>query len=172
MATSKLHQQFSALDNEVFSAFCESFDNVNWTVNFTDSSDKYCGIDVQLTGETRLHRETYDVEIKSVHLSTELDYCFFEADKWYSLIAFDNEVKLYVVIYPNLNKIAAWRVNNKLLSNSEIAMLKLKNNTCNGGNAREKKVYKLKLSDAAVYDFDLKKYKERFNGLHQQTKQK
>lgn len=172
MKTNNLHQAFSALDNEVFSAFCDSFSGVNFTVDFKDNADKYCGVDAQLTATTRTRKMTYDVEIKSVHLNTLLDYCFFEPQKWLSLVEWDNECKLYIAIYINLDKIAIWRVNKDLLNKSEKAIKTMNKNTCKGQNKQEKQVYKLKLSGAKVYDFNLNQYREQFNALYQQATQK
>lgn len=162
----ELHQEYSEVDNEVFSAFCRSFSGVDWTFDFKDNADKYCGIDAQITATTRTKKMTYDAEIKSVHLNKLLDYCFLQADKWLSLVEWDNQVKLYVAIYTHLNKIAIWRVDNDLLTRSEKALSPMKVNTCNGNATKEKTVYKLKLSDANVYYFDLTNYKGKFNALH------
>ena len=164
-----LHQKYSELDNKVFSAFCDSF-NIKWSVDFKDGEDDYSGIDAQLTAISRCKLTSYDVEIKSVHLSKMLPYCYFQADKWDKLIQWDNDYKLYFVIYPNHNKIAVWRVNSKLLRSSEKEYILMKKNTCKGENKIEKLVYKFKLSDAKVFNFDLTPYKNKYDALHQQRK--
>ena len=164
-----LHQQFSDLDNRVFSAFCSTFKNVSWIADYKDNSDQYCGVDVQLTAKTFNRESTYDIEIKSVHLNKLLPYCFFQRDKWFRLLEWDNDVKLYFVIYPNHNKIAVWRVNGDLLNKSERDYTQMRKNTCNGATTVTKLVYKLELEDAKVFDFDLTPYKEQYNALHQKA---
>lgn len=163
-----LHQQFSELDNEIFSAFVDTFTSVTWIADFKDDEDNYCPIDLQLTGKTNNREDTFDVELKSVHLHKWLDYCFFQADKWYSLLQFDNNKKLYIAIYPNHNKIAIWNVNKELLETSERDYQTMKSNTCNGDNTKTKLVYKFKLSNAKVFNFDLSRYKIRYNALYKQ----
>lgn len=167
MNRTRLHQQFSELDNKVFSAFCDSFNWVKWTPDFKDNEDEFCGIDCQLTAKTRTKETTYDIEIKSVHLNKFLPYCFFQYDKWYSLLEWDNDIKLYVAIYPNHNKIAVWRINSQLFEKSDKDFVTMKTNTCKGDNIKDKLVYKLKLSDATVYNFDLTQFKEEYDALHQ-----
>ena len=167
-----LHQRFSELDNKVFSAFCQSFNNVSFIADYKDNVDSFCGIDLQLTAQTRTKENTYDVEIKSVHLNKLLDYCYFQWDKWYSLIEWDNNIKLYAVIYPNHNKIAVWRINRQLFEKSEKDYVSMKGNTCKGDNTKEKLVYRLKLSDAKVFDFNLTQYKEEYSALYKQITKK
>lgn len=163
-----LHQKFSDLDNKVFSAFCQSFKNVSWIADFKDNEDEYCGIDLQLTALTKNKEITYDIEIKSVHLNKLLDYCYFQWDKWFSLVEFDNDYKLYAVIYPNHNKIAIWRINRQLFEKSEKDYVKMKGNTCKGDRTKEKLVYKLKLSDARLFNVDLTNYREKYNALYKE----
>lgn len=167
-----LHQRFSELDNRVFSAFCETFKNIEWIADYKDNEDNFCGIDLQLTAKTPTKLITYDVEIKSVHLNTFIDYCFFQWDKWYSLNQWDNDYKLYFVIYPKFNKIAVWRINSELFSKSEKDFVAMKGNTCNGNQMKEKLVYKLKLSDAKVFDFNLNEYKNKYHALYTEISQK
>lgn len=168
-----LHQQFSELDNKVFSAFCNTFTNVDWTADFKDNEDEFCGIDLQLTAKTDNKEYTYDCEIKSVHFSyLTIDYCYFQYEKWYSLCQWDNDIKVYIVIYPNLNKIAIWRVNRELLEKSEKEYQKMKSNTCNGDNLKEKLVYKFKFEDAKVYQVDLTNYKSKYDALYKQRTKK
>lgn len=163
-----LHQRFSQLDNEVFSAFCNSFNGINWILDFKDNEDQYCGIDLQLTAKTKSKQITYDVELKSVHLNKLLPYCYFQWDKWYSLVEWDNDIKLYAVIFPNHNKIAVWRINRELFLKSEKDLVTMKTNTCKGDRTKEKLVYKLKLSDARLFDVDLTNYRENYNALYQE----
>lgn len=166
-----LHQRFSDLDNKVFSAFCDSFNGINWITDFKDNEDQYCGIDLQLTAKTQNKETTYDIEIKSVHLSKFLDYCYFQWDKWYSLNQWDNDYKLYAVIYPNHNKIAVWRINRQLFEKSEKDFVSMRRNTCKGSNTKDKLVYKLKLKDAKVFDFDLTEFRDKYSALHQEVTQ-
>lgn len=170
-----LHQRFSELDNKVVSAFCDSF-NVNWIADFKDDSDNYCGIDLQLTASTKTKGQTYDIEIKSrvsQYKWFPQSDCFFEWEKWYSLNQWDNDKKLYLVIYPNCNKIAIWHVCKALFDRSEKDYIEMKRNTCRGENTKTKLVYRFKLSDAKVFDFNLSDYKNKYNALYQEiTKDK
>lgn len=167
-----LHQRFSDLDNEVFSAFCDSFSGINWNADYKDNSDQFCGIDLQLTAITNNKETTFDVEIKSVHLNKFLDYCYFQWDKWFSLLEFDNDYKLYAVIYPNHNKIAVWRINRELFEKSEKDYVSMKRNTCKGDNTKEKLVYKLKIKDAKEFDFNLSQYKDKYSALYKEVTKK
>lgn len=169
-----LHQKFSALDNSVVSAFCNSFTNVQWIADFKDNEDEFCGIDLQLTANTKTKKQTYDIEIKSRITLNDFSIakdCFFEWEKWYKLIEFDNEKKLYIVIYPNCNKIAIWNVCKELFKKSEKDYIEMKKNTCISSQTKSKLVYKFKLSDAKVFNFDLTNYKEKYNALYKQTTQ-
>lgn len=170
--TKPLHQQFSELDNKVFSAFCDTFKSVKWIADYKDSSDKYCGIDLQLSAMTKSKLTTYDCELKSIHLNKFLSYCFFQTEKWYSLLEWDNENKLYIAIYPNHNKIVIWNVNRELLRKSEKEYQAMKKNTCIGSEDVTKQVYKLKISDGKVFNFDLSKYREKYNALYKQISNK
>lgn len=167
-----LHQRFSELDNKVFSAFCDSFTNINWIADYKDSNDEYCGIDLQLTAKTQTKENTYDIEIKSVHLNKLLDYCYFQFSKWYSLVHWDNDYKLYVAIYPNHNKIAVWRVNRQLFEKSEKDLVQMRNNTCKGDYTNTKLVYKFMLKDAKVFDFNLTQYKDDYSALYKEITNK
>ena len=167
-----LHQKFSDLDNKVFSAFCQSFNNISWIADYKDNTDSFCGIDLQLTAMTKNKETTYDIEIKSVHLNKFLDYCYFQWDKWFSLIEWDNDYKLYAVIYPNHNKIAVWRINRQLFEKSEKDFVSMKTNTCKGGTTKDKLVYKLKLTDAKVFDFNLADYKDKYSALYKEVTKK
>ena len=162
-----LHQKFSALDNSVVSAFCNSFVNVKWVADFKDNEDEFCGIDLQLTASTKNKKQTYDCEI---NFSIAKD-CFFEWEKWYSLNQWDNNKKLYIVIYPNCNKIVIWNVCRELFKKSEKDYIQMKRNTCKGENTKTKLVYKFKITDAKVFNFDLTNYKEKYNALYKQTTQ-
>ena len=159
-----LHQRFSDLDNRVFSAFCQSFNNVSWIADYKDNVDTFCGIDLQLTALTQNKETTYDVEIKSVHLNKFLDYCYFQWEKWFSLIEFDNDY--------NHNKIAVWRINRQLLEKSEKDYVLMKRNTCKSSNTKDKLVYKLMLSDAKVFDFNLANYKDKYCALYKEVTKK
>lgn len=168
-----LHQRFSELDNKVVSAFCDSFTNVTWVADFKDGEDDFCGIDVQLTATTKNGKEqTYDAEIKSRVTLTNFNVavdCFFEWEKWYSLNQFDNDKKLYIVIYPNCNKIAIWHVCSELFRKSEKDYIEMKKNTCKSNSTKTKLVYRFKLSDAKVFDFNLTEYIEKYNALYKET---
>lgn len=170
-----LHQRFSELDNAVISAFCNSFNSVNWTPDFKDNEDEFCGIDLQLTAATNNKVQTYDIEIKS--RITQYKWfpksnCFFEWEKWYKLNQWDNDKKLYIVIYPNCNKIAIWNVCADLFNKSEKEFAEMKGNTCNGSKTKTKLVYRFKIADAKVFDFNLSNYKEKYNALYQQATKK
>lgn len=163
------HQLYSELDNKVFSSFCETFNGVQWIADYKDSEDVFCGIDLQLTALTRDNRQTYDVEIKSVHLFKWLDYCYFEPEKWLQLVRYENDTKLYIAIYPNHNRIAIWHVTGDLLRRCEKRIIPMKKNTANGSEIVDKQVYLLPLNDAKVFDFDLTSYKSKYNALHNKS---
>lgn len=165
-----LHQRFSDLDNTVFSAFCTSFDNVKWQIKPIE--DIYSGVDVQATASTNSNRKTYDVEIKSRITVDNFDLvkdCFFQPDKWLSLVERENDNKIYFVIYPNCNKVAIWNITGELLRNTEKVIQPMKKNTARSSEQIEKQVYKLGLKNAKVYTFDLSKYREKYNALYKQT---
>lgn len=168
----QLHQQYSELDNKVFSAFCDSFKGVRWIADFKDNENLFCGIDLQLTAITSTKKRTYDVEIKSVHLNNFLPYCYFQADKWLSLVEFDNDVKLYVAIYPNHDKIVIWKVCRELFLKSEKELQTMKTNTCRNEETMTKLVYKFKLTDGKIFNFDLSQYKDEYNALYLQRREK
>jgi len=171
-----LHQRFSELDNAVISAFCDSFTNVTWIADFKDDENDFCGIDLQLTATTKNGKQqTYDCEVKSRVTQTRWfpnSDCFFEWEKWYSLIHYSNEKKLYIVLYPNCNKIAIWNVTSELFKKSEKDFVEMKRNTCKGTNTKTKLVYRFKLSDAKVFDFNLTEYREKYNALYTETTKK
>ena len=171
-ANKKLHQRFSELDNSVISAFCDSFKSVNWIADFKDGEDDFCGIDLQLTATTKNGKQqTYDIEIKSRVTLTNFNVavdCFFEWDKWFSLCQWDNDKKLYIVIYPNCNKIAIWNVNRSLFEKSEKDYIEMKKNTCNGDTTKEKLVYRFRLSDAKVFNYNITEFREKYNALYKQ----
>lgn len=165
----QLPQQFSGLDNDVFSAFCDTFKGVEWTADFKDGSDVFSGIDLQLTGTTSKKVETYDVELKSSTLHKFLPYFFFEPSKWLDLVGFDNNKKLYVAIYIYQNKIVVWNVTGNLLRRSEKTITSMNRNTSRGSEKVDKTVYKLKVADGKVFDFDLSEYLLKYNALHNKT---
>ena len=161
----RLHQQYAELDNLVIEDFLNSF-NITWEKDYKDnSSDEFCEIDLQLTGTTKSSRKTYDCEIKAVHLKKWLDYCFLEPSKWLGLCSFDNDIKLYIVIYPNLDKIAIWELNKELLMNSDKDLILVRKDTCNGLEFIEKEVYKLEVDKAKVFNVNLSQYKPIYNAL-------
>lgn len=170
--TKPLHQQFSELDNKVFSAFCDTFKSVKWTADFKDNKDQFCGIDLQLTAMTKSKLNTYDCELKSRVTLNDFRIakdCFFEFEKWYKLVEFDNDKKLYIVIYPNCNKIVIWNVCKELFRKSEKDYIEMKRNTCKGEDTKTKLVYKFRIEDAQVFNFDLSKFKAKYNALYKQT---
>lgn len=138
-------------DHAVFSAFCKMFSSVTWSIQDTD---RFAGFDVSVTAKTKSKIETYDVELKTVNLNKLLDYCFFEADKWYSLVGGENNVKLYFVYYKNLNLIAVWRVDGDLLRSSEKHSIELPSATVEDRGTRLKDVWLLPLSAAKIFTFD------------------
>lgn len=171
-----LHQRFSELDNAVISAFCDSFSNVSWIADFKDGENDFCGIDAQLTATTKNgKKQTYDVEIKS-RVTQDKWYsnsdCFFEWEKWYSLIHYSNDKKLYIAIYPNCNKIAIWNVNSTLFRSSEKEQIEMKRNTCNGYQTKTKLVYRFKLKEAKIFNFNLTEYRNKYNALYKEITQK
>lgn len=166
-----LHQRFSELDNKVVSAFCDSFNTVQWIADYKDNNDDFCGIDLQLTASTNNKVQTYDIEIKSrisIDNFSVVKDCFFEWEKWFSLVHFDNDKKLYIAIYPNCNKIAIWNVCKELFEKSEKDYIEMRRNTCNGSYTKKKQVYRFKLSDAKVFDFNLSDYKSKYNALYKE----
>lgn len=172
--TKPLHQQFSKLDNTVVSAFCDSFSSVKWIADFKDGEDEFCGIDLQLTANTKSKSQTYDVEIKSRITQTKWfpdSDCYFEWEKWFKLNQWDNDKKLYIVIYPNCNKIAIWHVCADLFKKSKKEFVEMKKNTCNGSKTKTKLVYRFKFKDAKVFDFNLTEYKEKYNAIYQKIAQ-
>ena len=171
----ELHQRFSELDNQVLSAFCDSFNNINWIADFKDSNDDYCGIDVQLTANTKTKEQTYDIEIKSRVTLNNFNLakdCFFEWEKWFKLNQWDNDKKLYIAIYPNCNKIAIWHVCSELFKKSEKDYVEIKRNTCRGENTVKKLVYRFKLSDAKIFDYNLTEYRTKYNALYKEITEK
>ena len=168
----RLHQQLSQLDNEVFSAFCDSYQGIAWKADFKDSTDPFCGIDLQLTGTTKRVERTYDIELKSRFQQRLFNDCYFESDKWYRLVYWDNDVKLYVAIYPYCNKIAIWNVNSDLLSKSEKDFCTMNYSFCGERYQTEKQVYKFKFTDGKLYDFDLTPYKDRYDAIYKQIADK
>ena len=171
----RLQEQFSELDNAVFSAFCDSFQGISWTPDFKDTKDPFCGIDVQLTAQTNTKEMTYDIELKSRVTLNDFSVakdCFFEWDKWFKLVEWDNDKKLYVVIYPRCNKIAIWKVCRELFEKSEKDLVKMNYSFCGNRYQVEKKVYRFKMTDAKVYDYDLTPYKDKYNALYQQITDK
>lgn len=169
-----LHQRFSELDNTVFSAFCTSFQALQWQIKPID--DDFSGIDIQATGTTKQGKsKTYDVEIKSRIMVDNFNLikdCFFQPDKWLSMVYYDNYYKVYFVIYPNCDKIAIWNITGDLLHRSEKDFVRMKRNTAKGSEKVEKQVYKLSLRDAKVYTFDLSKYKDKYNALYKEITKK
>lgn len=137
-------------DHEIFSAFCKMFSAVTWTIKDTD---RFAGFDVSVTAKTKSKVETFDAELKTVNLNKLLDYCFFEADKWYSLVGGENNVKLYFVYYRKLNLVAVWRVDSGLLRSSEKHSIELPSATVEDRGTRLKDVWLLPLSAAKVFTF-------------------
>lgn len=172
----RLHQQFSELDNAVFSAFCDSFQGIAWSPDYKDLTDEFCGIDVQLTAQTKTKEMTYDIELKSRVTLNNFQLakdCFFEVDKWYQLLHWDNDKKLYIAIYPNCDKIAIWNVTGDLLRKSEKDFCTMNYSFCGQRYQVEKQVYRFKMTDAKVYDFNLTDFRDKYNALYQQiTRQK
>ena len=94
-------------------------------------------------------------------------------DKWYQLVHWDNDKKLYIAIYPNCDKIAIWNVNSKLLDSSEKDLVMMNYSFCGQRYQVEKQVYRFKMTDAKVYDFNLTDFRDKYNALYQQiAKQK
>lgn len=173
MEKNRLHQQLSALDNAVFSAFCDSFQGISWNADFKDNIDPYCGIDLQLTGTTNRAERTYDIELKSRFQKRLYDDCYFEYEKWYKLIYWDNDVKLYVAIYPFCNKIAIWSVCSELLRHSEKDIQELPKSTARAAENVTKTVYKFKFTDGKLYNFNITPWRDQYYAIYKQiSKQK
>ena len=165
-------EQFEMLDRQVFSAFTSSFNGITW--NIEELQERYAHIDLQVTASTKNDkRKTYDIELKSRPNVSDMSYvkdCYFELEKWYGLCEYDNDFKLYVAIYPSVNKILIWNVNFDLLKSSEKTIQKLKSSTA--GKHRhivEKQVFKLKREDAIEFDFDLSEWRKDYNALYLQA---
>ena len=144
-------------DHAVFSAFCKMFSAVSWSIKDTD---RFSGFDVSVTAKTKSRVETFDVELKTVNLNKLLDYCFFELDKWISLVGGENNVKLYFVYYRKLNLIAVWRVDGGLLRSSEKHSIELPCATVADRGTRLKDVYLLPLSAAKIFNFNANNIQE------------
>lgn len=164
---SNKYQQIERLDRCIFSGFCSSFTAVQWTFDYT--VDEYAGYDAMATAVTNNNVTTYDVEIKSVFLRKFLDHCIFEPDKWLSLVGGENDVCIYFVIYPLLNKIAIWRVNRALLEASPKDFKECNRNTLRGAEKCLKHVYLFPISKAKVYDVDLSQYRDKYNAIYIQA---
>lgn len=164
------YMAFEALDRAIFSAFCQSFTSVTWNFNYT--SDQFDGYDAMATAITENKTETFDVELKSVFLKKLLPYCYFQPDKWLALVGGENNVKVYFVIYPLLNKIAVWRLSGDLLKASEKDIKPMNRNTLRSPEKCLKHVYLLELNKAKVFDVDLTQWKDKYNALYLQTREK
>ena len=71
-----------------------------------------------------------------------------------------------------MRAVADLRVNRDLFVKSEKDLVEMKRNTCNGTSTITKKVYRFKLSDAKVFDFDLTNYSNKYNALYKQISSK
>lgn len=160
---------FEALDRAIFSGFCQSFTSVTWNFNYTDG--QFDGYDAMATAITENKTETFDVELKSVFLNKLLPYCYFQPDKWVSLVGGENNIKLYFVIYPLLNKIAIWRLTGDLLRSSEKDIREMNRNTLRSPEKCLKTVLLLPLSKAKVFDYNLSQWKDKYNALYLQTRE-
>lgn len=165
-------QRFSNLDNEVFYNLLKSYDHVNYKIEFLDEKDIFSTIDCQMTATTKNKEVTYDVELKNRSVEKLYQDTIIEVKKVNALNENKNEVKLYVVIYPKINKILIWNINDDLLKKSELTKMYLNKNTVCGNTKIEKDVYKLKIKDAKIIDFNLNKWREKYNGLYLQTNKK
>lgn len=111
MQINKKFNEFEAreeADREVYSAFTSNYK----ICNYKATEDKYAYIDEQLTGITENGISRYDIEIKSRDSNRLYNDCILEVEKYNKLMRFSlNEEKIYFVIYPNLNKIYIWNMN-------------------------------------------------------------
>lgn len=149
----RLRKEFADADEKAVTKFLlQSFPSIKWEMNWLGY--RYAPIDLRLTANTQTKVETYDIEVKAVSAKRQFDVCFFEAIKWHGLTYYDNNIKLYIVVYPYLNKIAVWRVDGDLLRKSEKAIQSLPKESTNGEET-EKKLYRFKLSDAKLFDAKL-----------------
>lgn len=164
----RLRMEFADADKNAVTKFLiQSFPSIEWDMEWL--GDTYAPIDLQLTANTPTKVETYDIEVKAVSAKKQFDVCFFEANKWLGLIQYENNIKLYVVVYPYLNKIAVWRVDSALLRRSEKAIQALPKESTNAEET-EKQLYRFKLSDAKLFDAKLtEKEIENYHALFTQS---
>lgn len=140
------------------------------------TEDKYAYIDEQLTGITENGISRYDIEIKSRDSNRLYNDCILEVEKYNKLMRFSlNEKKIYFVIYPKLNKIYIWNMND--FTRTELIKIYNPKFVCNERTADdrtvkvEKKVFHLPLNRAKTFNFDsFKWYKEIYDFLNNKQK--
>lgn len=158
MANNKFNEfeEREKADRQAYSAFTSNY-NVNW--NYKATTYKYAAIDEQLTGSTKNKTATYDIEIKSRDSDRLYSDCILEVDKYNKLMQFSlNEMKLYFVIYPKLNKLYIWNMND--FTHDELMDIYNPKFLCNEKTADnrtvkvEKEVFQLPFDKAKEFKFD------------------
>lgn len=175
MQINKKFNEFEAreeADREVYSAFTSNYK----ICAYKATEDKYAHIDEQLTGITQNKVTTYDIEIKSRDSSQLYSDCIMEVDKYNKLMRFSlNEEKIYFVIYPKLNKIYIWNMND--FTRAELYKIYNPKFLCNEKTADdrtikiEKEVFHLPFNKAKSFDFNsFKCYEEIYDYLNSKQK--
>lgn len=159
-------------DRQVYSAFTSNYK----ICNYKATEDKYAHIDEQLTGITQNKVTTYDIELKSRDNSRLYGDCVMEVEKYNKLMQFSlNEEKIYFVIYPKLNKIYIWNMND--FTREELIKIYNPKFLCNKKTADdrtikiEKEVFHLPFNKAKSFDFNsFKLYEEIYDYLNSKQK--
>lgn len=159
-------------DRQVYSAFTSNYK----ICTYKATEDKYSYIDEQLTGITQNGISRYDIEIKSRDSNRLYNDCILEVEKYNKLMRFSlNEEKIYFVIYPKLNKIYIWNMND--FTRQELISIYNPKFLCNERTSNnrtvkvEKKVFHLPFNRAKAFNFDsFKWYKEIYDYLNNKQK--
>lgn len=146
-------------DRQVYSAFTSNYK----ICNYKATEDKYAYIDEQLTGITENGISRYDIEIKSRDSNRLYNDCILEVEKYNKLMRFSlNEKKIYFVIYPKLNKIYIWNMND--FTREELIKIYNPKFLCNEKTADdrtikvEKEVFHLPFNKSKSFDFNSLEY--------------
>ena len=163
---------YAAADRQTYSAFTSNYR----ICAYKATEDKYAAIDEQLTGITKDGVSTYDIEIKSRDSGRLYKDCIMEVDKYNKLMRFSlNEKKIYFVVYPKLNNVFIWNMND--FTRQELINIYNKEFECNERTADnrtikvKKKVFHLPFDKAKSFNFDsFKYYKYIYEELAKQNK--
>lgn len=146
-------------DRQVYSAFTSNYK----ICTYKATEDKYAYIDEQLTGITQNGISRYDIEIKSRDSNRLYNDCILEVEKYNKLMRFSlNEEKIYFVIYPKLNKIYIWNMND--FTREELIKIYNPKFLCNKKTADdriikvEKEVFHLPFNKAKLFDYNSSEY--------------